>query len=193
MKSIAIFCGSSSGKKGIYEKSAHQVGAYLAKHSIKVIYGGAKIGLMGAVAKGALENQGEVIGIIPDFLKTKEVAHDQLSQMITVKTMHERKQKMDELSDAVIALPGGFGTMEEFFEMLTWGQLGLHTKPIGILNINGFYDPLISLFDSMYEEGFLKLVNREMVLVSDQIEILIKKLRTYQVPEVDKWITRERT
>src|SRR5687768_1380717 len=137
MKSVAIFCGSSSGSDSIYYSQAAMLGKILAHRKIQIVYGGAKVGLMGAVADGALKEGGKVIGVLPNFLKSKEIAHTGLTDLILVESMHERKLKMHELSDGIIALPGGFGTLEELFEMLTWSQLGLHKKPIGLLNING--------------------------------------------------------
>ena len=134
MKSVTVFCGSSMGTDPIYKSQAFLLGKTLAQQNIKLIYGGAKVGLMGAVADGALSENGKVIGVLPHFLGTKEIAHESLTELIRVESMHERKTKMSELSEGVIALPGGFGTLEELFEMLTWGQLGLHQKPIGILN-----------------------------------------------------------
>jgi uncharacterized protein (TIGR00730 family) len=190
MKKVTVFCGSSFGALTLYESQARQLGRYLALQNIGIVYGGANVGLMGALANGALEERGTVIGVLPKFLKSKEIAHAGLSELILVDTMHERKTRMNELSDGVIALPGGFGTLEEFFEMLTWGQLGLHKKPIGILNINGFYDPLIAMFESMVLNGFLKDANRNMVLVSDTIEGLLLLMRNYNPPEVGKWISR---
>lgn len=193
MKSVSVFCGSSSGSDPVYEESAYELGKALAKAGITVVYGGAKIGLMGKVAEGALDHQGEAIGVIPGFLKQKEVAHDNLSEMIVVETMHERKLKMSELSDGIIALPGGFGTMEEFFEILTWGQLGLHTKPMGLLNINNFYDALIQQFDVMVDQQLLKPINRQMVLVSNTIPDLLNQMKSYDAPDVPKWITPQKT
>lgn len=193
MKSVAVFCGSSSGTKQIFSDSAFQLGAKLASKEIQVVYGGAKIGLMGLVADGALKSGGKVIGVLPSFLQTVEVAHENLSQMFVVETMHERKTKMNELSDGIIALPGGFGTMEEFFEILTWGQLGLHSKPMGLLNIDGFYDPLIDQFDVMVKNDLLKPINREMILVSSDIDDLIVQMKTYKAPLVEKWITPQKT
>ena len=189
MKRITVFCGSSIGTEEIFEIKARELGKKIANEKIELVYGGANIGLMGAVANGSLSEGGNVIGVLPKFFKSKEIEHKKLSQLILVDTMHERKTKMNELCDGVIALPGGFGTLEELFEMLTWGQLGLHTKPIGILNINGFYDELISLSDTMFKKGFLKDVNRKMVLVSDNIDDLIDKMKTYKAPKVEKWIT----
>ncbi len=180
MESIVVFCGSGAGNKDSYREAAYLLGATLAALNIKVVYGGARIGLMGAVADGALNAGGQVIGVIPGFLKTKEVAHERLSELITVDTMHERKLKMHDLSDGIIALPGGWGTMEELFEMLTWAQLGLHGKPVGLLNINGYYDPLISLCDTMVAEGFLQAGVREMLLTDVKVDKLIAKMEAWQ-------------
>lgn len=193
MKRIAVFCGSSSGTDDVFEKQAYLLGQTLAQSKIGVVYGGASIGLMGAVANGALSEGGEVIGVIPTFLGVKEIAHNKLTELIVVDTMHIRKTKMSDLSDGFITLPGGIGTMEEFFEVLTWGQLGLHQKPIGILNVNGFYDELIVFIKSMVAKGFLKAVNLHMILVSDTIEDLLHKMDTYVAPAVPKWITKETT
>lgn len=188
MKSITVFCGSSQGLDPAYMKLAFNLGAYLADSQITVIYGGAKIGLMGAVADGALSKNGTVIGVIPDFLKTKEVAHEGLTELIVVGSMHIRKLKMAELCDGVIALPGGFGTMEEYFEMLTWGQLGLHKKPIALLNTYNFYDPLIELADSMVRAGFLKQGNRDLMISTSEIPVLIEMMRSYNPPNITKWL-----
>lgn len=145
---------------------------------------------MGAVANGTLSKYGNVIGVLPNFLKSKEIAHKNLTKLILIDTMHERKTKMNELCEGVIALPGGFGTLEELFEMLTWSQLGLHHKPIGLLNINGFYNDLINFIDSMVEKGFLKEVNRNMILINDNIDILLKLMKNYTSPKVEKWINK---
>ncbi|MEL7221024.1 MAG: TIGR00730 family Rossman fold protein, partial [Bacteroidota bacterium] len=170
MNSVTVFCGSSSGIDKAFELQARELGQKLALENIELIYGGANVGLMGAVANGALEKSGSVIGVLPRFLASKEIAHNELTQLILVNSMHERKTKMNELCEGVIALPGGFGTLEELFEMLTWGQLGLHEKPIGLLNANGFYDELIKFLDSIVEKGLLKPVNRKMILVSENID-----------------------
>lgn len=191
MKSITVFCGSSSGNASIYEEQAYLLGKTLATQNIRLIYGGAQVGLMGAVANGALEAGGEVIGVLPHFLGSKEIAHPGLTQLIMVDTMHERKTKMHELSDGVIALPGGFGTMEEFFEMLTWAQLGLHKYPVALLNINGFYDGLLQLADNMVQAGLLKPINREMMLSADNITMLLTLMDAYKAPNVPKWISSE--
>ena len=191
MKRVAVFCGSSMGTEAIFELKARELGEKLAQEKIELVYGGAHVGLMGAVANGALSEGGRVIGVLPKFLQSKEIAHQKLTQLILVNTMHERKTKMNDLCDGVISLPGGFGTLEEFFEMLTWGQLGLHKKPIGILNINGFYDELIGLFDTMVNKGFLKDLNKQMVLVSENIDDLLSQMKSYKAPGVGKWITKE--
>ena len=191
MKRIAVFCGSSSGKENIYRSQATLLGQTLAKQNIELVYGGAKVGLMGTVADGVLSGGGKVIGVLPGFLQSKEIAHEQLTELILVDSMHERKTKMNELCDGVIALPGGFGTLDECFEMLTWGQLGLHKKPVAILNIGGFYDSLITLVQTMVNQGFLKELNQKMLLVSDNIDALLDKMKNYEAPTVGKWITRE--
>ncbi len=193
MKRITVFCGSSYGTDEIYKKQAFLLGQSLANYNIGIVYGGANVGLMGAVADGALSVGGKVIGVLPEFLQGKEIAHKNLSKLIITETMHERKLKMNDLSDGVIALAGGFGTLEEFFEMLTWAQLGLHKKPVAILNVNGFYDELIAFIQTMVEKGFLKKVNQEMVLVSENIDELIDKMKNYKAPAVEKWITRKTT
>ncbi|MCM0667969.1 TIGR00730 family Rossman fold protein [Flavobacterium tyrosinilyticum] len=190
MKRITVFCASSFGTEKIYEEQAILVGKTLAEQNIELVYGGANVGLMGAVADGALNAGGKVIGVLPNFLRSKEIAHLGLTELVLVESMHERKTKMNDLCDGVIALPGGFGTLEELFEMLTWAQLGLHKKPIAILNINGFYDSLIALLQTMTEKGLLKEVNREMLLVSDSIDDLLEKMRNYVPPTVGKWIDK---
>ncbi|MDN3672545.1 TIGR00730 family Rossman fold protein [Flavobacterium branchiarum] len=190
MNRITVFCGSSFGNKKEYETQAFLLGQILSENNIDLVYGGAKVGLMGAVADGVLNKKGKVIGILPDFLMKKEIAHDGLTELIIVKSMHERKTKMNELSDGVIALPGGFGTLEEFFEMLTWAQLGLHKKPIGILNIDGFYDLLLEFILKMVNEGFLKEINQQMIIVSANPQDLLHKMENYVAPEVGKWIKK---
>lgn len=191
MKRIVVFCGSSPGTEEIYKTQAILLGKTLAKKNIELVYGGAKVGLMGAVADGVLNAGGKVTGVLPNFLRSKEIAHEGLTQLMVVESMHERKTKMNDLCDGVIALPGGFGTLEELFEMLTWAQLGLHPKPIGILNVNGFYDPLITMVQVMVDKGFLKDINQQMLLVSDNIEGLLQKMENYVAPAIGKWISNE--
>ncbi|MFT5821210.1 MAG: hypothetical protein ACI8ZM_002459 [Crocinitomix sp.] len=193
MKSITVFCASSSGKDALYELNAFAVGKHLATEKITLIYGGAEIGLMGQVAEGALQNNGKVIGVIPHFLSGKEILHDNLTELIQVETMHERKTIMAEKSDGFIALPGGFGTFEELFEILTWAQLGLHQKPIGVLNIDGFYDDLLEMIQKMVNKGFLKKINQDMLLKSDSIVDLLAQMRNYKAPDVPKWIKSDET
>ena len=191
---ITVFCGSSESNDPEYLNYSEALGTSLAKSNIGIIYGGAKVGIMGALAKGALNEGGKVIGIIPYFLETKEVAHDGLTQMITVQTMHERKLKMNEMADGFIILPGGYGTMEEFFEVLTWGQLGLHQKPIGILNVGGYYDALIHLFETMLAKELIGKNHMKMILISSSIDDLMEKMRTYTPPKMKNWITdKEKT
>jgi uncharacterized protein (TIGR00730 family) len=188
---VTIFCGSSSGYLPIFEETAYELGKLLAQKNIGVVYGGAKIGLMGAVANGALAAGGEVIGVLPRFLSKKEILHDGLSELIMVDTMHQRKALMDEYSDGAIALPGGFGTLEELFEMLTWSQLGLHGKPIGLLNLNGFYSDLIHLFDKMITNGFLKESNKNLLIVHEEILQLLDLMQDYIPTETHgKWIEK---
>lgn len=191
MKRITVFCGSNFGTDEIYEKQAFKLGEILADRKIGLVYGGANVGLMNAVANGSLSRGGEVTGVLPVFIKDKGIDHKNLTELIIVNTMHERKTKMNELSDGVIALPGGFGTLEEFFEILTWGQLGLHRKPVGLLNVNGFYDSLKILAQTMVDKGFLKEGNRKMLLISDDIEKLIDQMESYIAPAIDKWIIKE--
>ncbi len=191
MKRITVFCGSNSGTDPVFTTQAFALGETLAQLGIGLVYGGAKIGMMGAVADGVLSGGGKVIGVIPWFLRKKEVAHESLTELIVVESMHERKMKMHELSDGVIALPGGFGTLEELFEMLTWAQLGLHKKPIGILNIAGYYDPLVGQLQMMAGQEFLKESHRKMLLVSNQIDDLLSQMENYVAPEVGKWIEKE--
>jgi uncharacterized protein (TIGR00730 family) len=193
MKRVTVFCGSSSGSDKIFEEQAYLLGKTLAENKIDLVYGGAKVGLMGAVANGVLQNGGKVIGVLPNFLSVKEIAHEELTELILVETMHERKTKMNELSDGVIALPGGFGTLEELFEMVTWAQLGLHKKPVAILNTNGFYNSLIEMIQKMVDAGFLKQINQQMLLTSDNISGVLEKMKNYQAPVVAKWITKETT
>lgn len=191
MKSITVFCGSSFGSDDIFKEQATLLGQTLAKQNIQLVYGGSNTGLMGAVADGSLHAGGKVIGVLPHFLQSKEIAHKQLTELILAETMHERKTKMNDLCDGVIVLPGGYGTLEEFFEMITWAQLGLHKKPIAILNINGFYDDLIKLIQTMVDKGFLKQINQDMLLISDAIDELLEMMKSYKAPVVEKWISKD--
>lgn len=193
MKNVAVFCGSSPGFDPVYLEAAQLLGVQLAKAGIGIIYGGANVGLMGAVADGALVSGGQVIGVLPHFLQDKEIAHTGLSELILVDTMHERKQRMHALADGVIALPGGCGTLEEFFEILTWGQLGLHQQPMALYNVNGFYDPLLQMLSQMVSAGFLKQVYYDIVLHSDGVDDLLEQMHNYQPTIQEKWLSRDRT
>ncbi|MBV7270221.1 TIGR00730 family Rossman fold protein [Winogradskyella luteola] len=192
MKSISVFCGSSKGNDPKIISDAYTLGKTLAKKNITLVYGAAKIGTMGKVAEGALDHSGSVIGIIPYFLKTKEIVHTELSELIVTDNMHDRKVIMYDKSDGFIIIPGGFGTMDEFFEITTWGQLGLHTKPIGILNSNGYYDALIAQCKMMVERGFLKQENLDAVVIDTTIEGLLKQMRNYVPLPAPKWLNKER-
>lgn len=192
MKSIAVFCGSSSGNDSKIISEAYTLGETLAQQKITLVYGAAKIGIMGIVANGALENNGNVIGVIPDFLKTKEIVSEALTELIVTSNMHDRKVIMYEKSDGFIIIPGGFGTMDEFFEISTWGQLGLHTKPIGILNTNGYYNALIEQCKTMVATGFLKQENLDAVVVDDTIEGLLEKMKNHKALPAPKWLNKER-
>lgn len=176
MKRICVFCGSRPGKNGAYAEAAKALGKAMAGRGLELVFGGGHVGLMGIVADAVLAAGGRVIGVIPEFLVARELAHPGLSELIVVQSMHERKAKMAELSDGFIAMPGGFGTFEEFCEALTWGQLGLHDKPHGLLNVAGYYDPLIQLFDRAASEEFLSLQNRGMVLESADPMTLLNRM-----------------
>ncbi len=173
MKSICVFCGSRTGKKPAYTEAAKALGKALAERGLGLVFGGGHVGLMGVVADAVLDHGGAVTGVIPDFLVARELAHPRLSELIVVNSMHERKAIMAERSDGFIAMPGGFGTFEEFCEVLTWGQLSLHAKPMGLLNVNGYYDPLLSLFDQALTQDFLSAKNRALVLEAPQPEQLL--------------------
>ena len=186
MKRIAVFCGSSIGFNPIYAKSAKKLGIYMAKNNMGLVFGGGKIGMMGVIADAVLENNGEVIGVIPNLLRHEEVAHTKITQMIVTKKMSKRKVKISKLVDGYIALAGGFGTLDEIFEALTLGQLGIEKKPVGILNTNGFYDNILGQLDLMVKEGFLKTDNRQMFLSGSSVEELISKMENYKAPTVSK-------
>lgn len=193
MKSIAVFCASSLGYASIFEETAYQLGKMLAQKQITLVYGGGKLGLMGVIANAVMEHGGQVIGVIPRFLSTKEVAHEGITDLIMVETMHERKLRMSDLCEGVIVLPGGFGTLDELAEMLTWAQLGLHQKPIGILNVEGYYDPLDNLFRTMEENGLLKTINRKIALFADNLKELFTLMENYRPIPVKKWLDKGQT
>jgi uncharacterized protein (TIGR00730 family) len=188
MKRLAVYCGSNPGKNPAYTVAAEKLGALLAREKIELVYGGGRVGLMGAVADAALKNGGHVIGVIPEKLVIKEVIHEGLPDRRIVKTMHERKALMAELADGFIALPGGYGTFEEFFEVLAWSQLGWHQKPFGLLNVAGFYDPLIAFLDHTAGEGFIRPKHRELVIVEEDAEKMLHRLKNFQPPTEVKWV-----
>jgi len=193
MNSITVFCGSNTGNNPAFIEKAEELGELLAWRKIKLVYGGGKVGLMGKIADAVLAAGGEVVGIIPNFLARKEVAHDGLTEMIRVDSMHERKMRMNKLCDGFIAMPGGFGTLEELFEVITWSQLGLHGKPVGILNVAGFYDYLFALLDHMVEARLLRETNRDIVLSATDPEELLKKMGQFHHRVVPKWMDNWQT
>jgi uncharacterized protein (TIGR00730 family) len=190
---VCVFTGSSSGIRAEYAAAARDLGQLLAHRGIDLVYGGACVGLMGVVADAALEAGGRAIGVIPSVLVAKEVAHDGLTELHVVSSMHERKAKMADLSDAFIALPGGLGTWEELFEVLTWGQLGLHRKPCGLLNTLHYFDPLLAFVRHSVDEGFVRREHAGMITVADESEELLARLESYEPPVVGKWIDRTST
>lgn len=190
MKSLCIYCGSSPGTNPAFADTALSLGRHLAGIGIRIIYGGGNVGLMGLLADGALAAGGEVIGVIPHHLADKELAHPDATQMIRVNSMHERKQLMADLSDGFIALPGGIGTLEELFETLTWLQLGLHQKPVGLLNVAGFWDPMLGFLDQMTSMRFLKPEHRALLMLDTTPEGLLVQFKAFQPPDANKWLDR---
>ncbi|HEU0231496.1 MAG TPA: TIGR00730 family Rossman fold protein [Burkholderiaceae bacterium] len=188
---LCVFSGSNAGRRPAYQGAARLLGAGLAKAGIGVVYGGSSVGLMGAMADAALAEGGEVIGIIPQSLVDKEMSHTGLSDLRVVGSMHERKAMMSQLSDGFVALPGGLGTFEELFEVWTWAQLGHHQKPCAVLNIEGFYDGLLSFLDRVVDEAFIKKQHRDMLVVASNVDELLTALHKYQPPQVTKWIRSE--
>lgn len=188
MDRLCVFCGSSSGKGDTYEAAARRLGETLAGSGIAIVYGGASVGLMGTLADAALGVGGEVIGVIPKALQDREISHGGLTDLRVVGSMHERKALMSKLSDGFIAMPGGAGTLEEFFEVWTWAQLGEHSKPCGLLNVDGYYDPLLNFLDHVATQGFLSEKRRDMVLVEKEPKPLLESLSNYRPPEVPKWL-----
>ena len=193
MKRICVYCGSNYGAKPDYETVAIEVGSHLAGKGLGVVFGGGNVGLMGAVARGALGAGGEVIGVIPEILIDNEDANLGLTELHVVENMHQRKAKMAELSDGFIALPGGIGTMEEIFEIITWAQLGIHSKPMGFLNASGYYDSLQTFLDHIVTEGFVKPEHRGMIAVENDIAKLVDRFENYQPPQISKIIDNKKT
>ncbi len=191
MKRICVFCGSSPGSRPEYRAAAEEMAAELVRRNIGLVYGGGNVGLMGILADAVLRVGGEVQGVIPEHLMAREVGHRGLTKLHVVGSMHERKALMADLSDAFVALPGGFGTLEEFCEVVTWTQLGLQAKPCGLLNVVGFYSPLLAMFDHAVEERFLKAENRALVLARDKPADLLQALEEWRPSNVEKWLSRE--
>jgi uncharacterized protein (TIGR00730 family) len=191
MRSLCVFCGANSGFLPEYAKSGRALGRLLAERSIRLVYGGGSVGMMGIVADAVLEHGGEVIGVIPDFLATKELLHAGVKDMRVVQTMHDRKSLMAELADGFAALPGGLGTFEELFEVLTWTQLGLYRKPIGFLNVQGFFDPLIGLIDHAREAGFCRPEHLRLFCTAETPPDLLTRMANHELPAVPKWFTNE--
>jgi hypothetical protein len=193
MKRICVYCGSSAGRLAGYREAARGLGHELASRGLGLVYGGAGIGVMGAVADAVLERGGEAIGVIPHALASKEVAHGGLSQMFVVTSMHERKARMESLSDGFVALPGGWGTFEEIFEMLTWAQLGLHAKPCGLLNVAGYFDHLFSFLEHAVAERFVRVEHQPMLILEQDPASLLDRFVHYRAPRVRKWLGPEET
>jgi uncharacterized protein (TIGR00730 family) len=191
MRRICVFCGSSPGSRPEYGDAAEEIGNELVRRNIGLVYGGGNVGLMGRVADAVLKAGGEAQGVIPENLMAREIGHKGLTKLHVVRSMHERKALMADLSNAFVALPGGFGTLEEFCEVLTWSQLGLHAKPCGILNVPGYYSPLLAMFDHAVEERFLKPENRAFVLARESPADLLQALEEWRPVLVEKWLDRE--
>jgi hypothetical protein len=193
IRRICVFCGSNKGNNSEYAEAARQLGELFAREGIALVYGGGSVGLMGELADSVLASGGEVIGVIPHALWAREVGHRGLTDLRIVDTMHERKAMMADLADAFIALPGGLGTLEEIFEVWTWAQLGLHQKPLGFLDVNGFFSPLMQFIDRAVRERFVKDEYRAIAMMSSDAEALLRRFDAWQPPRVQKWITRDET
>jgi uncharacterized protein (TIGR00730 family) len=188
MRSVCVFCGSNAGARDAYVDAARRTGRVIAEQGLTLIYGGAAVGLMGAVADAALSAGGKVVGVIPKALVQREIAHKGLTELVEVASMHERKALMSDRSDAFLALPGGAGTMEETIEAWTWGQLGHHAKPVGLLNVEGFFDALLAFFDHQCRERFMRPEHRDMLIIESDPERLLTRFAAYRAPVVEKWI-----
>ncbi len=191
IKSICVFCGAASGVRPEYAASASMVGAGIARRGLKLVYGGGNVGLMGTVADAALNAGGEVIGVMPRALVEKEIAHKTLTELRVVGTMHERKALMADLADAFLVLPGGFGTLDELCEIVTWAQLGFHRKAVAFLNVERYYDPFLAFINHSVEEGFVSPASRDVLLVDNSPDALLDRLVAYTPPEVNRWLERE--
>lgn len=190
MQSICVYCGSAPGRREAYADGARALGRALARRGLRLVYGGASVGLMGMVADAVLEAGGEVVGVIPETLMRKELAHPGLTELVVTRSMHERKTVMAERADGFVALPGGIGTFEELFEIWTWAQLGFHRKPCGVLNVAGYYDQLLAFLDHAREEGLLAPSVRDVLQVADDADTLLERFASWQPPNVDRWLGR---
>ena len=193
MKAVCLYLGSSPGARPEYEWVVRQLATIIARRGMTLVYGGGNVGLMGIAANAALEVGGNVIGVIPADIADKEVGHQGLTELQVVDSMHERKMRMARLADGIIALPGGLGTLEELFEMLTWSQLGFHRMPIGLVNVAGYFDLLLAFLDHMVEERFVKQAHRDLLLTDSDPETLLDRMIAYEPPVVDKWLDLERS
>lgn len=193
IRSICVFCGSSPGRLETYTKTAYRVGETIAETGRRLVFGGGSVGMMGAVADGALAKDGEVIGVIPNGLADKERMHAGASEMIRVETMHQRKARMADESDAFVALPGGMGTLEELTEIFTWGQLGIHGKPFGLLNVEGYFDPFVSFLDHMVAEEYLRARHRNLITIHEKFDELVERFERWEAPSEVIWLTSDET
>lgn len=191
MEQVCVYCGSSAGKLPLYSAVAEALAEQLNKQAISLVYGGASVGVMGVLADAVLAGGGDVVGIIPTALADKEIAHQGLTELLVVDSMHTRKAKMAQLADGFIALPGGLGTLEELFEMLTWAQLGYHRKPIALLNVNGYYNELLAFLKNSVRQGFVAQAHIDMLIVADCPKTLLKRMQMYQAPNIKKILTRK--
>jgi len=193
MQSICVYCGSSNGARPDYAQAADDLANTLYRRNLTLVYGGASVGIMGRLADAMLDRNGKVVGVMPQFLVDKEIAHPRLTQLHVVETMHDRKLRMAQLADGFIAMPGGLGTLEEIFEVITWGQLGLHAKPCGFLNVCGYFDHLIAFLQHTTTERFVKAENRDMLFFEATPAKLLARLEAYQAPKIEKWLDSEQT
>ena len=192
MKRIAVYCGSCMGSRAEYRQAAEELGHLMVSRNIGLVYGGGRVGLMGVIAKTVLEDGGEAIGVIPRFLEREEIVHRHLTELFLVDTMHQRKMKMAELAEGFIALPGGFGTLEEWFEMLTWAQIGHHQKPVALLNVSGYFDPLLMMIERGYEECFIRREYHDMVIEDSDPAKLLDRMDSFHPIKLEKWIGLEK-
>lgn len=188
IKSVCVFCGSNPGAEAQFASTAASLGRLLAQSGIRLVYGGGHVGLMGVLADTALAEGGEVHGVITHALERKEVAHRGLTALTVVETMHERKAVMADLSDGFVMLPGGFGTLDEFFEVVTWSQLGIHAKPCGVLNVGGYFDPLLAFIEAATQTEFVRPAHRDLLLVESEPDLMLDRLRSWEPVAVDKWL-----